>query len=75
MLLFLNIVIMIAFCALISIGCDKFDRALTVKQKLKCCLAMVIAGSLTGIALLVLYRVFGVTDDNLIYYLAYGKVR
>ena len=75
MLLFFNIVILALFGSLVCICCDLLDNAVTTKFKVGCYVRIILSGIAAGIVLLVLYNVYGITDDNLLYYTAYGRVK
>jgi ABC-type spermidine/putrescine transport system permease subunit II len=74
MLLFLNIIVLALFSGQVYMGCEQLDRAITNKFKVRCYARIVISGVVSGAALLILYKAYGVTDENLIYYLAYGRI-
>lgn len=71
--LYLNILILAIYVYSIWRTCDVYDDCITIKDKHKCILRYVLSALITGVLLFMLYKVFGVTDDNLIYYLVTGR--
>jgi hypothetical protein len=73
MCLYLNIVILLSFGIETWHVCDIYDESTTKKDKLKCIMRFILSALITGVLLFYLYKVFGVSDDNLMMYIQTGK--
>jgi hypothetical protein len=72
----LNVLIMLAYAGEMWIDYGVIlDEDIKLNQKSVYIIRLVAITLITGLALLYLYKSFGINDSNLYYYIKYGKIK